>query len=299
MSHGRYRLWAAVASVAFHIIILSVLAASQLYPQPTELNSNQSDRPSLASIKSIINNSPVVPKPRVRQINDASIIPLRSNLPLDEQTLISKTAPVNNQTVPVKPNDSPQFAWSQQSASVHNVEFFSCESDCERICYLVDCSGSMKGLLEQVKAELARSVSELRPNQYFTIIFFGDDRLLTFAGDKLARASQYDKNKALAFIKSVTPSGKTNALAGFDLAVKIKNDSGLGPQVIMFLTDGFELAQGDVYQFRKQIMETRKSSLPDCAVNTIGFWPGSDDKKLLQNIAQSTGGQFACIEQTD
>lgn len=157
----------------------------------------------------------------------------------------------------------------------------------------------MKGLFEQVKAGLARSISELSPNQYFTIIFFGDDRLITFAGDKLVRASQYDKNKALAFIESIAASGKTNALAGFDLAAKIKNQTGQGPQVIMFLTDGFELAQGDLYQFRKQILETRKNSLPNCAVNTIGFWPGNADKKLLGNIAQSTGGQFVCIEQND
>ena len=54
----------------------------------------------------------------------------------------------------------------------------------------------------------------------------------------------------------------------------MRDENGAGPQVIMFLTDGFELAQSDAYKFRQNIIELRALYLPECAVNTIGIWPG-------------------------
>jgi hypothetical protein len=297
LGHGRYKLWAAVISVAFHIVVLSVLAAAKFHPESTQSTSSQPEQALLAKVKSITQNSPLVPKPNIRGGTDTHFIPRKPDLPVQGEVPAPKVRASDSEPVLATSSSCADLAWSQQGPASQEVKFFSSRARCKRLCYLVDCSGSMKGLLGQVKNELSRSITALRPDQYFGIIFFGDDRVKQFASGKLVRASQRSKTEALAFIKSVDAAGWTNALAGFESTVRMQNDDGAGPEVILFLTDGFELSTGDAYRFRQDIIELRQTYLAGCTINTIGFWPGENDRRLLESIAAFSGGQFVCISE--
>jgi hypothetical protein len=294
LSQGRYKLWAAVASVVFHAAVLSVLAAAKLYPEPAQVTPTHPDDARLARIKSITQSSPEVVKPNVRYVENTRFIPAQQQLPIESKITAPKISFDNEPAFPSS-NSYAELAWSQEDSSPYEVKFFTNQTRSRRLCYLVDCSGSMKGLFEQVKDELARSIMSLQPDHYFGIVFFGDNRVMQFSNGKLLRASQDNKTKALAFIKSVAPAGRTNALAGFDCAVKMIDDYGAGPEVIMFLTDGFELSGNDAYQFRQSIIELRRRYLVNCIVNTIGFWPNESDRRLLESIAGASGGRFVCV----
>jgi len=297
LGHGRYRLWAAVASVVFHVVVLSVLAAARLYPESTPLTANQSEQARLARVRSITQSCPLVPKPNIKHGIDAHFIPRKPNLPIQGEAPASKVRAADNEPILLTSSSYTDIAWSQQDSAPQEVKFFSSGARCKRLCYLVDCSGSMKGLLGQVKDELSRSILALRPDQYFGIIFFGDDKVTQLAAGRLVRASRQSKAEALAYVKSIDAAGQTNALAGFAGAVRLRNDDGAGPEVILFLTDGFELSTGDVYRFRQNIINLRQTYLAGCIINTIGFWPSESDRRLLESIAALSGGQFVGINE--
>ncbi len=97
--------------------------------------------------------------------------------------------------------------WSQ------GVEFFGQFTDVRKICYVVDCSGSMHGRLGLVKQQLKTSIASLQPDQFFYIIFFlQGDRLIESGDTYLIRATPHTKAKAYDFIDSVRPAGTTEPL---------------------------------------------------------------------------------------
>ena len=78
-------------------------------------------------------------------------------------------------------------------------------------------------------------------------------------------------------------------------ATRIRDDSGFSPSIIYFLTDGFELTTEDVQQFSQKIANLWKRFAPMTRINTIGFWPQSDDRKMLETIAKQSGGEFVLV----
>jgi hypothetical protein len=77
--------------------------------------------------------------------------------------------------------------------------------------------------------------------------------------------------------------------------VQIRDGRGASPSLVYFLTDGFELASEDAQWFSREIAELLKQFPPGTRVNTIGFWPASDDRALLQTMARQSGGEFVFI----
>jgi Mg-chelatase subunit ChlD len=153
----------------------------------------------------------------------------------------------------------------------------------------------MRGILGGVRKKLAESIKSLQPDQYFYIIFFGGDRLLEFGDGRPVRATERAKSTAYDFIDSVRPAGQTNAMAALERAVQIRDDSGFSPSVIYFLTDGFELTTEDAQEFSQKVASLLKRFAPATRINTIGFWPQSDDRRMLETIARQSGGEFVFV----
>ncbi len=147
----------------------------------------------------------------------------------------------------------------------------------------------------QVRKRLKKSIASLQSDQYFCIIFFGNNRLFEFSNGRLLRATQKAKTSAYDFINSVQAAGQTNALAALEKAVQIRDGSGVSPPVIYFLTDGFELTTEDSYQFSRKIANLLRQSAPTTKINTIGFWPQNNDREMLETIARQTGGEAVFI----
>jgi len=176
------------------------------------------------------------------------------------------------------------------------VEFFGSWTDQRKVCYLVDCSGSMQGMFGRVQRKLKDSIKGLQPDQYFYIIFFGGDRLFEFGDGELLRARRQAKSAAYDFIDSVRPAGQTNAIAALERAVQIRDSRGAGPSVVYFLTDGFELTTEDEQRFSQKISNLLKRFAPRPRINTIGFWSAGSDRKMLETMAKQSGGEFVFVE---
>lgn len=115
----------------------------------------------------------------------------------------------------------------------------------------------------------------------------------------MLRAGEKAKSAAYDFIDSIQPAGLTNAPAALERAVQIRDGRGISPSVIYFLTDGFELTAKGTQIFSQKVADLLKRFAPTTRINTIGFWPQSSDRKMLEEIARQSGGDFILISGGD
>jgi hypothetical protein len=165
-----------------------------------------------------------------------------------------------------------------------------------RVCYLVDCSGSMRGLSGLVHEKLTDSIASLQPDQHFCIIFFGGDNLFEMGNGRLVRATSRAKSEAQDFVDSMQPAGQTNALAALGKALQVRDSQGNGPSVVYLFTDGFELTMEDEQKFLQEVADLRRRFAPATRVNTVGFCPQSGDRRMLEAIARRSLGEFVLVE---
>lgn len=299
MRSRRYKLWAGVASVIFHVVVLSVLAVTDFFPGESVDAQSAKARIHAAAINNFLESEPIVTKPKV--VRSFSSKPVLEALDLSEsQNIMLETAFFEeNVDESQQQNVFTDTSLLSEDMPGGQVKFFGSSNRCRRVCYVVDCSGSMQGLWGMVKRELSNSINNLEPDQYFCIVFFGNSKVFSYPQSGLTRASNPVKQKACSFIGNVHPVGKTNSMAALIKAVSVKDTNDKGPEVIFFLTDGFELSRGDTLDFERDVQGLMRRELPSAKVNTIGFWPGENDKKLLQRLARDTRGHFTCIGSED
>jgi len=187
------------------------------------------------------------------------------------------------------------MVWHQKVELDFAVEFFDSRSEQRKICYVVDCSGSMKGTFGRVRERLKKSAGTLAADQYFNIIFFGDGNIREFAEGRLVRAGERARKQAFDFIDSVKAAGRTNAMEALERAFQIRDADGSAAEAIYFLTDGFELDETDADGFALQVLAMLARHCPGTKINTIGFWPGEKDRRILEMIAIHSGGEFKFI----
>jgi uncharacterized protein with von Willebrand factor type A (vWA) domain len=292
---------AATASILLHLLVLAVFAVMGFNNNQSQPVNEDHQQVKVEYVKSLIENPPAIEKTKFQKpVKVNKPIPLESIQfsAIEAEKQISKQQPQRKKTLlATETSHSTTLRQTENSEDILNkqISFFSSKSDSRKICFLVDCSGSMQGLWPAVKAELIRSVESLLADQYFSIVFFGDNGILELTDAKLIRASSKNKEKAKRFILSRKPGGRTNALAGFEKAVKIRSSGDFGADVIFFLTDGFELMGKNARDFELAVLELVQEYSPQVRINTIGFWPGDDDRKMLKNIADLTGGEFTAI----
>jgi Mg-chelatase subunit ChlD len=285
--------WSWTASVALHMVILSAFGLWKLSEPNKALAAKPVPSATIAAVTELTTAAPLIPKPKVKSlaaepapgtINDFAVKNMFAAEPRDSQpeTLILRTA--NTSTV-TKPAALPS----------HSIEFFGSPTDRRKICYVVDSSGSMQGIFPQVQKKLKDSIADLRPNQYFYVIFFGNAALLESGQGRLVRASVKAKAAAYEFIDSIRPAGTTNAAAALQRALRLRDAAGDRPSVIYFLTDGFDLTTQRTDSFSRAITDMLKKEAPSTIINTIGFWPQPADRTMLEFIARSTGGQAILV----
>lgn len=288
--------WAWIGSLAVHLIILTILGVINFSQASTRQKHNHIPLTKINRIERLMNTDQVMPKPKVRQITEKHFVssPDKS-LPMDKDFKIYKPNFQNlKSTLHSSVNlDSPLVADS--AVLPPKVEFFGSRADYRRVCYVIDCSGSMRGMLNSVRQRLKESIHQLQPDQYFCIIFFGGDRFFEFAGGKMLRATPKAKTNAYSFIDTISSAGGTNALAALERAVKVRDAYGVSPSVIYFLTDGFELTDNPE-SICEQVGNLLKRFAPAAKINTIGFWPRKSDEAVLKKMAQQSGGEAVFLK---
>jgi hypothetical protein len=161
------------------------------------------------------------------------------------------------------------------------VEFFETETKAASVGFVVDCSSSMDGAkFEAVRAELAKSIAQLKDDQLFFVVFF-NDQVFPMSGNsqqpRLVAADHKNRQVILSFLRSATSSGGTNPEPALQFM------TGLRPDVLYLLTDGgFNPLRPNTYaQF----------DAAGVAVHTIGFETGTSIP-VLEEIALRTGGTY-------
>ena len=312
-NHRRIKLYALGVSVFAHIVALSVFAAvkiSQSAPVPLQTTTTVSINQAIR----LADRQAVTPKPKVNPVDSkpfdssgalkADIIKGRPIVKAEGKGTQANVRPVfdapkenyQRQAEEVKPPVQPEVSNAAGSGeSAVNIEFFDSPAKGRRICYVVDCSGSMRGLWKRVQEELVDSIEKLPQDYYFCVIVFGGGSILETGGGKMVRATEQAKKEAYEFIAAVQPRGGTNAADALERAIMIKDRAGVGASVIYFLTDGFELSEQDGSRFAHKVATMHRSFAPKAQINTIGFWCTEQDGSVLETIAKESGGQFTFI----
>jgi hypothetical protein len=292
------KFYALAVSIGVHVIALSIFAAVKLsQAAPIPLKTTTVVTISQAAV--LADRAVVAPKPKInpagevrRIVKSAGTGPVITTQPMFD---LPKQDSQLQMTSTEHPRIYPKDSIAEDKTTTTNVEFFNSPAQGRRICFVVDCSGSMQGLWRQVKAELLESIRQLEPDQYFSVIVFGAGSIMESGGGWLVRATDKTKKDAENFVGAIEPRGFTNASAALEHAIKIKDKSGEAPSVIYFLTDGFELNEQDNFRFAHQVETMLKSFAPKTAINTIGFWPDDKDRILLDMIARQSGGRFMTV----
>lgn len=279
-------------SVVLHAAALGVFTGVQLSDGPAGDAVSQ-PAVSMQMIETVLAQPAPVPKPRVEPVVRPEPEPVRDNEP--EPLVVEAEPVIEPVTEPVAEPARPAAVVEAAAPfeTVNEVEFFGQRSIVQRICYVVDCSGSMYGQMYRVKDQLKQSIMKLNPQQAFSVLFFMDGREVLMTGTgTLEAATVGAKSQAIGLIGKVKPGGRTDAVHALECAMRLRDSERKGPEVIYFLTDGFNLDGDGGALFVEKIMQLRDSLVPSAVVHTIAFWPEEEDRRMLNMLAQYAGGVY-------
>jgi len=291
---GSITMWAWISSVTAHILLLAVFAVARFSMSAGGQSSAITPAVTVAQIEEITNQSRILPKPKVKPLL------LNRRAGKRPKTYFSEPGPTvsaeNPRPLPKTLARGNIDLFARKPILNSGVEFFGQSTYLRKICYVVDCSGSMQGLFGRVRQQLKSSISNLPPDHYFYIIFFHGDQLLESGSGKLIRATPKAKSAAYVFIDDVRPGQTTNALAALERAMRLGSPGGKACELIYFLTDGVDLDRADSADFALIVENLRKELAHSTRINTIGFWAQPQDCEILQSVARRSGGRFSNID---
>jgi hypothetical protein len=186
----------------------------------------------------------------------------------------------------------PLGAQTGAGGSPDGVEFFGIRGEGRNLCWVVDCSRSMTGQrFMAAREELGRALQSLRPDQRFSVIFYG----------QALHPMCLDGQRPEPFAVSATPENIARCrewMQTVELEAGGPPDDALAwalerrPEAIFLLTDGEFPARIEDWlvtaNFRDSLFEP---SLPISIIHTIGF-AVRDGQPRLARIAARHGGQF-------
>lgn len=119
--------------------------------------------------------------------------------------------------------------------------------------FIIDVSGSMHGFpLEVSKALIKGIITDLRPQDYFNILFFsgGSDVL----SEHPLKATSANKKKAIAMVMQQSGGGGTMILDAFKRALALKKQKGLS-RILITATDGYVAVEKEVFDLIQENLD--------------------------------------------
>jgi len=277
-----------MVSIAVHSVVLGVfcfIRFTQAGVQNKHLNTPQAR---IERVRRVIKSQPVIPKPAVRKRRF-------SRATTAKRDFTSRSLVTNRHgTTPARDGDEPAVIFRNTgTGELGDIEFFGNRASARTVCFVVDGSGSMMGLLHSVKKQLKSSIGSLEPDNYFYLIVFSGDGLLTTPRRQMLRAAPLAVSKSIEMVERLPmPSGSPDAFSALHRAFELTSPDGSKPDVVYFLTDGFDYSEAENVHFAGRVERLRKQLSPNTRLHTIGFWAGSDDSKMLSAMARASGGEF-------
>jgi hypothetical protein len=191
-------------------------------------------------------------------------------------------------------NSSSYVFGSDNLAATAATRFCGVPASGNRICYIIDCSGSMVMALDYVRREVQRTVSTLNPGQYFNVIFFAGGDPIQLMPPQLRRANLHQRRAALDFIKNVpltnVPTNTAAAqavISALKTAFTITTPTKQTVQTVYLFTDG-EFDNTSVAAFVTQMQQNRPTPV---VINVIAC--GSrDNETFLRQLATKHKGRY-------
>ncbi|MHC4835992.1 MAG: VWA domain-containing protein [Planctomycetota bacterium] len=285
LQNGKVRYWALVFSFAAHATALAVFTGVKLSGRIAEEPANQPAL-NLQVIERVIAQPTPRPKPRIESIPKPPVQTI-----VEQTPLVAEAPQPESEVVEVPKAIEPVVA--EVVPVVNEVEFFGQKSIVRRVCYVVDCSGSMYGRMYRVRDQLKQSILNLNSQQAFSVVFFMDGQKVVATGNgALQPATAAEKSRAIKLIESVRPSGSADVESAMRYAMGLKTLSGECSEAVYFMTDGFDLESGSSAQFVKRIDHLRTSLAPGATLHTIGFDSQLRDRQMLRKLAAAANGEF-------
>jgi len=167
---GSAKFWAWTVSVTLHLIVLTLFGVAKFSQTKAKERPQPVATAKLKRMKKLIGTSVVISKPKIKSAKSRFAEKTAVILSTDQIVDISspRLEDIADFTIP-----SVSIGGLSPGNCVlpHSVEFFGTLTDERRLCYVVDCSGSMKGLFGRVRKELKASIESLEPEQYFLLSF--------------------------------------------------------------------------------------------------------------------------------
>ncbi|HYD00395.1 MAG TPA: hypothetical protein VEB22_04145 [Phycisphaerales bacterium] len=166
------------------------------------------------------------------------------------------------------------------------------------VVYAIDASGPMISSLNEVFAEVNRSVAALLPTQRFGVVLFRDDGdgpgTVVF-DSALREANPRNREQLQRWLASVTASGRSNPMDGLRAALALK------PQVVFLLSRSINRTGGGVWDVGPKVIldELERLNPPVSAadprsratlIKTIQFQE-PDSTGVMQQIAERHGSR--------
>ncbi|TWT89445.1 vWA domain-containing protein [Stieleria varia] len=186
-------------------------------------------------------------------------------------------------------------AMSMKSDSESTMQFCGVEGGGNHFVYLVDSSSSMGSAFESARSELLHSISQLKPDQRFYVVFFDiepDYMRLTNASEDETRSLKASPENKQALERWAMTIKKDRGRAPYD---PLKFAIELRPDVIFLLSDG-EFPQGieDLLQEINRQDNLFGDDGPISIVHTIGYHSREGESRM-KRIAKQNGGQYRHI----
>ena len=145
---GSVTFWAWTVSLAVHLIVLTAFGLVKFSQAQADTKQRPSPTAKVNQIKRLIEAAPVIPKPKVKKPAKDRLTK-KTNRLLPVNRIFSTAKPGSQDWAYPAKSSAPQGAFSLSSSAnlSHRIEFFGSftATPNAKICYLVDCSGSMRG----------------------------------------------------------------------------------------------------------------------------------------------------------
>jgi hypothetical protein len=175
-----------------------------------------------------------------------------------------------------------------------------------RIVYVVDFSGSVTAVVDQIRRELKRSIAGLKPTQEFNVIIFfttgggQDEKIRTeaFQSESLAAATPENRRRFAEWIDRWAPMGYTKPVEALRRAIALQ------PDVILFHSDGnFEDREAQQINDLNRATRIKIFSLVFDELllgDASGLPPQANEGvRRMRRIAESNGGQMRIVTAGD
>ncbi len=182
-----------------------------------------------------------------------------------------------------RPPQVPKELWEEDTDANNDYVFYGIDLVSDRAAFICDKSGSMQGKrLDRLKLELTAVINRFPPHGRFNLVFF--DAKIDHLFNKMVKANEKNRKKALAEINKVKAGGATNIWDALEFALKDKT-----VDTIVLLTDGAPTAGDirDVTKIRDEFLKLNRERMVLLHVVAIGV-----DSPALAAAARLSGGSY-------